>query len=538
MAELFHWPRCLVHAALFLMALPVWSASPAWADLSVLRRGNGAEVDTLDPARSETLNDGHIQQDLFEGLVTLDAQGRVVPAAAESWQVSSDGLRYVFTLRPGLRWSNGAPLTAEDFVYSFRRVVDPATGSGYAFLYFPIRNAEAIVDGKIRDPASLGVAAPDARTLVITLASPTAYFLSLLSHPKFLPVWRPDIERYGAGFTQPGHLVSNGAFTLTEWTPQSRMVLDKNPLFHDAAHVRLDAVIYLPIEDEDEELKLYRAGELDITSTVPAGQMRFIHAYLGDQLHVSPLLGTYYYGFNLTKPPFKDAPGLRQALSMVIDREALTQKVLRTGQTPAYGWVPDGIPGYTGARVAWRDWPMAKRLALARQLYAQAGYGPDHPLRTSILYNTSNDHKRIAIAVAAMWHDALGVETSLVNQEFKVFLATRQQHNTQIYRSGWIADYADPGSFTALLRSTSGLNDFGYANRAFDNLTSKADSTTDPAARAALLARAEAMILTDMPLIPLFNYAQSHMVKPYVSGFAPNVLGYSYSKDIALATHG
>ncbi|HTH97909.1 MAG TPA: peptide ABC transporter substrate-binding protein [Stellaceae bacterium] len=542
MTRLFHR---FLRPSWVLLGLLAWlQSSMALADapnnqnLQILRRGNGAEIDTLDPARSETINDGHVQQDLFEGLVTLDPRDQVVPAAAQSWTISPDGLHYVFTLRPDLRWSNGARLTSEDFVYSFRRVVDPATGSDYAFLYFPIRNAQNIAEGRIHDLAALGVAAPTPNTLTIDLAAPTPYFLGLLAHAKFLPVYRPAVERWGMAWTQPGHLVSNGAFTLTEWTPQSRMVLSRNPYFHDAAHVHLDRVIYLPIENEDEELKLYRAGELDITSTVPAGQMRFIHRYLQAEFHVFPMLGTYYYGLNLTRAPFKGNKKLRQALSMVIDREALTSKVLRTGEIPAYSWVPDGIPGYAPAHVPWATWPMARRIAMARQLYAEAGYGPGHPLHTSILYNTSNNHRQIAIAVAAMWRDALGVQTDLVNQEFKVYLETRRQkHDTQIYRGGWIADYADASSFTDLLRSTSGLNDFGYANPLYDNLTARAATMADVKARNALLADAEAMILDDTPLIPLYQYVLAHMVKPYVHGFHPNVLDYSYSKDITLGPH-
>lgn len=522
--------RC--RAALLLVAL-LLSLSPALAQ--TLHRGNGAEPGTLDPAKSETVGEGHIQADLFEGLVILDANGAVQPGQAERWTISADGRVYRFTLRPGLRWSNGEPLTAADFVYSLRRVVDPAVGSGYAYLLAPILNADAIIAGTIKDPARLGVRALDPRTLIITLAAPTPYFLTLLAHSKFLPVHRASVEHWGQSFTRPGHLVSNGAYLLKEWVPQARIVLEWNPYYWDAGHVALRRVVYLPIEDGGTELRMYRAGQLDITADVPAALLDIVRRDFPHELATAPALSATYLGYNLTRPPFRDAAQLRLALALVIDREAICTRILKSAARPAYGWVPPGIPGYRPERVFWADWPMARRLALARELYADSGYGPGYPLRTELRFNTNDTNKRLAIAVAAMWRNSLGVETAVVNEEFKVFLENRKARVvTQVYRAGWIADYADPSTFADLLESSAGLNDTGYHNQEYDRLVEAAATETDPARRMAELAAAEKLLLSDLPLIPLYDGVWLHLVKGYVRGYSPNVLGYAYSKDISL----
>lgn len=522
------WVALLLLAALLALSAPVLAQT--------LNRGNGAEPGTLDPAKSETVGEGHIQGDLFEGLVILDRSGTVQPGQAESWQISADGLVYRFTLRDGLRWSNGDPLGAEDFVYSLRRVVDPAVGSSYAYLLAPIRNAEAIAAGRIADPARLGVRAVGPRTLEITLAAPTPYFLTLLAHSKFLPVHRASVERWGRGFTRPGHLVSNGAFVLTEWVPQARIVLVRNPYYRDAGHVGPQRVVYLPIEDGGTELRMYRAGQIDITADVPAALLDIVRRDFPGALQAAPALSATYLGLNLTRPPFRDAPGLRLALALAIDREAICTRILKAAAVPAYGWVPPGLPGYVRQSVPWAGWSMARRLALARELYAAAGYGPGHPLRAELRFNTNDTNKRLAIAVAAMWRAGLGVETDLLNEEFKVFLENRKARAvTQVYRAGWIADYADPGTFTDLLRSDAGLNDTGYSSAEYDRLTAAAAAEASPARRLGLLEAAERRLLADLPLIPLYDGQWLHLVKPNIRGYAPNALGYAYSKDVSFA---
>ncbi|HVJ54771.1 MAG TPA: peptide ABC transporter substrate-binding protein [Aliidongia sp.] len=504
----------------------------------VLRLGNGAEPATLDPALAEATTDSNIQRDLFEGLTLLDAHNKIVPATAESWSLSPDGLVYTFKLRADAKWSDGSPVTAEDFVWSWQRMVDPATGSKYSFLYYPIKNAEDIATGHNKDVGSLGVKAIDAHTFEVTLKSPTGYFLSLIAHPRFLPVQKANVEKFHTQFTRPGNLVSNGAFMLKEWTPQSRIVLIKNPAYHSAAGVKLSEVDYFPIENQNEELKRYRAGELDVTAEVPSDQVDFIKQSMAGEFHTSPYLGTYYIGFNMTRAPFKDDPKLREAINLVIDREAIVEKVVKTGEIPAYSWVPPGLEGYQSQTVAWKSMPMVERIARAKQLYKEAGYGPDHPLTIDCRYNTSENHKKIMIAVASMIKQGLGAQCSLVNEEFKVFLETRKQKKlTELFRDGWIGDYSDPNTFAELLQSDSGLNDPGYSNPEYDKLVKQAAVTVDVEQRAALLEQAEKLMLQDLPMAPLYHYVKKEMIKPYVVGYTPNILGETYSKDIYLTKH-
>jgi oligopeptide transport system substrate-binding protein len=522
--------------AIMVMIATLLSAGAAeLADQQVLRIGNGSEPQTLDTALSENIQDGHIENDLFEGLIILDAAAQVIPGVAESWTLSPDGLVYTFKLRADAKWSNGDPVTAEDFAWSWRRVVNPATGSKYAFLYYPIKNAEDIATARNPDVNALGVKAVDPQTFQVTLKSPTGYFLSALSHPIFGPQHRATIETFGNQFTRAGNLVSNGAFTLKEWTPQSRIVLVRNPHYWDVANVKLTEVSYYPIENQHEELKRYRAGELDITNDVPSDQVDFIKQNFPKELRLHPYFGSYYLSLNVTKPPFKDNLKLRQAVNMVIDRDAITSRITRTGELPAYGWVPPGIPGYTPQTVPWKDMPMAERIAAAKVLYQEAGYGPSNPLKLQIHYNTSENHKKIMIAVAAMLKQTLGIESTLINEEFKVFLETRKQKKvTQLFRSGWVGDYADPNSFAEFMQSESGLNDSGYSNPAYDKLVKQAAVTVDPEKRADLLEQAERLLLADLPIMPIYYNVNKRVVKPTVVGFEPNILGYFYSKNISI----
>ena len=525
--------RCLlILSILSLLTLP------AYADDQVLRLGNGAEPGTLDPALADLNPDLQILHDLFEGLVTIGPAGEALPGQAESWTISPDGMTYRFTLRPGLAWSNGAPLTAEDFAWSWRRMVDPRTGSKYGFPFYPIVNAERIVTGAEPDPNALGVRALDDRTLEVRLKAPTGFFLKLAGAPGFMPAYRPAVEKYGAQYTRPGNLVSNGAFMLSEWTPQSRIVAVRNPHYWDAAAVKLDKVEYLPIENQNEELKRYRAGEIDETYDVPSDQLDFVRAELPKDLRITPFMGTYYLGFNLTRPPFKHNLKLRQAINLVIDREANVARITKAGEIPAYGWVPPGIEGYAPQSFDWKDEPMAARIAKARELYAEAGYGPSKPLVLELRYNTSENHKKIMIAVAAMLKQALGIQVELVNQEFKVFAEARKaKRETQLFRDGWTADYPDANNFAELLLTDAGLNDSGYANPAYDALVHQAQLTVEPGARNALLQQAERLVLQDEPLAPIFTYTLKRLVKPYVRGYTLNILGFYYAKEVSIDPH-
>lgn len=501
---------------------------------TVLRKGNGAEPQTLDPHRAQGVPEANILRDLYEGLVSENPDGALAPGAAAHWDVSADGRIYTFYLRKGARWSNGAPLTANDFVYSLRRTVDPATGSSYAAILSPIQHAAAIIEGKV-PPESLGVQALDSHVLKITLESPTPYFLGLLTHTTTYPVYHPAVERFGAAFTQPGNSVSNGAYTLDEWVVASHVTLRHNPRYWDAANTRIGIVKYYGIDDQEAELRRYRAGELDLTSTVPLGQLEWVRERLRDEYRAAPYLGTYYYGLNLTRPPFKDNRALRKALSLAIDRDILVGKVTRGGELAAYGWVPPGIENYSGQTLIYADWPRSRLIRLARRLYRAAGYTRAKPLTVDIRYNNSDTHQKIAVVIASMWRQVLGVDTTLVNEEWKVFLQNVQQRLvTQVYRASWIGDYNDAYTFAELLHSRFGLNGVGYASERYDRLLAQAAGESDQQQRRALLQQAERVLLADHALIPLYFYVSKRLLKPYVKGYRDNVMDHHYTKNLRI----
>ncbi|HET8880555.1 MAG TPA: peptide ABC transporter substrate-binding protein [Solimonas sp.] len=499
-----------------------------------MRIGNGPEPESLDPQRMASVSALNIARDLYEGLTRIAADGRVMPAAAQGWQIADGGRRYTFELREGLRWSNGAPLTASDFVAGLRRAVDPATGSPFAQLLSPIANADAIARGDA--PVTMLAAWVLSPTrLQILLKQPTPYFLSLLAHPASFPVYGPALARYGRGFARPGRLVSNGAYQLAGWRVQAQVELQRNPNYWNDASTRIDRVQYLPTEDVASELQRYRANEIDVTSEIPLVQAPALRAQFGAQLHVAPYLGSYYYGFNVQRPPFAGQRDLRLALALALDRELIVDKVMNGLAQPAYGWVPPGIPGYRAQSPPWAAWSQARRVAEARRLYAAAGYSPDHPLRIELRYNTHDDHKRIATVIAAMWKQTLGAETTLINEENKVFLAQRRLRRvTQVFRASWIGDYADPTSFLDVLTTRNGRNDMGWHDETYDALIDSAARQSDEQQRAALLESAERRALDDMPFIPIYWYVSKHLVKPRVHGWRDNLLDYHYSKDLRI----
>lgn len=525
----------LAAAAAFWFYQPQTSApSPQDVAAVTLNRGNGHEPESLDPQRSRTDSEHIILRDLYEGLTSLDEQARPVPAAASAWTVSPDGRTYEFTLRSGLRWSNGDPLTAEDYVFALQRLVDPATASPYAQIVDMLEGAGDITAGK-REPRTLGVESPEANRIVMRLRAPAPYLPGLLAHPSTFPVHRPSLERFGREFTRPGNSVSNGAFVLEGWSIGSHVTASRNRYYWNDANNRIDAVKFHHIADQAAELRRYRAGELDITYVVPGAQFQWVRENLPDELHVSPQLSTYYYGYNLSKPPFKDNAPLRRALSMAIDRERLTQLVTGRGELPAYGWVPQGVDQYSSQSPDWAQLGSEERVAEARRLYAQAGYSERKPLRTEIRYNADESHTRIALAIQAMWKEHLGVEATLVGEEFKVLLQNINQADvTQVFRSSWIADYNDAYTFAQYLKSDFGLNLPRYRNTEYDRLVNQAAAEVDRARRQSLLEQAEALMLDDQPIIPLYFYVSKHLVKPWVQGWRNNVMNVQYSKDMAI----
>jgi oligopeptide transport system substrate-binding protein len=351
------------------------------------------------------------------------------------------------------------------------------------------------------------------------------------------PVHRASFERYGDQFTRPGNLVTNGPFTLAEWVVQSHIKLVRNHYYWDDANVRLEEVWFYPTEDQPAELKRYRAGELDWTDVVPASQMKWLRQNLAHELVIAPYLSSYFYGFNNTKPPFKGNPNLRRALALAVNRQIIAEQVLGAGQIPSFGWVPP-VANYTSQSMPEAGWTQEQREAEAKRLYAAAGYSAENPLRTEILYNTQENHRRIALAIAAMWKQVLGVQTKITNQEWKVFIDTRnRQQETQVYRHGWVGDYNDAFTFAELWRSTSGQNDIGYRNADYDRLVTAAQSELDLGKRAQILQEAERILLADMPLMPLYFYVTARLIKPWVKGYAPNIMDHHHHKSFYLLKH-
>jgi oligopeptide transport system substrate-binding protein len=514
------------------------SKLPGDFDPSVLRRGNGPEPDTLDPQLARTEAAFHILRDVFEGLTAVGPDGSAVPAAAESWTVSPDGLEYRFALREGLRWSNGDALKASDFVTGMRRLVDPKTASPYAQFIDPVLNAGAITRGE-KKPNELGVSAPDDRTVLIRLESPAPYLLGLLAQPGTFPVHGPSLAANGTEYARPGKLVSNGPFVLDDWVMGSHVLVRRNPHYWNDRATKLERVKFVHISDAGTELRQYRAGQLDFTFVVPAQQFQWIKQNLAQELHVAPQLSVYYYGFNLTQPPFKDNPKLRRALSLAIDRDKLTTAVTGVGEAPAYGWVPRGVWNYTPQQFDYANTPYAERLAEARRLYAEAGYSTEKPLRIELRYNSGDTHNRLAVAIAAMWQDGLGVETQLYAEEFRALLQSIQaRQDTQVFRSSWVGDFNDAYTFAQLLKTGFGINLTGYSNPRYDALLADAVRQADPARRRALLEEAERLMLADHPVLPLYFYVNKHLVKPWVQGWTDNVMNVVYSKDLSLAAPG
>jgi oligopeptide transport system substrate-binding protein len=499
-----------------------------------LVRGNGPEPDSLDPQRARTVEAGNVLRDVLEGLTAVGRDGGPVPAAAERWDVSADGRRYTFTLRAGLRWSNGDAVVAEDYVAALRRLVDPATASQYAQIVDAIAGAPDIIAGR-RPAAELGVDAPDSRTVVVTLSSPAPYLPGLLSHPSTFPVHRGTLARLGDEFMRPGQAVTNGPFTLVRWVQGSHIDLGRNRHYWNDAATRLGAVRWVSNADSAAEYRRYRAGEIHVTAVVPPAQFDRIRAEHGAELRIDPQLGTYFYGFNLDREPFRSQSGLRRALSLVIDRERLVENVTRVGERPAHGWVPPGTYDYASQSFDYAARPMSERIAEAQRLYAAAGYSRARPLRFELRYNSGDVHNRIAVAVSQMWKEALGVEAELVAVEFKVLQQDIEARRIDLYRLAWIGDYNDPYSFLQYFKSDFGINTARYRDPRYDALLRRASASVDPAARRALLEEAERLLLGGHPVLPLYFYVTKHLVSPRVSGWYDNVMNVTYSRDLALA---
>jgi len=506
---------------------------------TVLRRGNASAVGTLDPNKSDMHQDANVLNDLFEGLLSLDGKGQPRPGAAQRWEISPDGLIYTFHLRTDAKWSDGSPVTAEDFVFAWRRLADPATAASYGYFVWPIVNGMAIGKGE-KKPEELGVEAVDAHTLRVRLEKPAGYFLAQLQHPAMAPLHRESLSQHGPDFTQPGKLVSNGAYRLAENVPQSHIKLVRNPHYYDAAQVKIDAVYFHVAENLETEFKRFRAGEFDVTYTLPTTQVAWARDNMPEAYRPTPTYATFYISPNQTREPWKSNLKLRAALSLAIDREAIANKVLRGDMRPAYSFVPPGeVGGYTPPLPDWAGLTQAERDARAKALLAEAGYGPGG--RTlppiEVVYSTSENNRNVLIAIAAMWKQKLGIETQLNNQEGRVVSAMGSNKSYKdLHFFSWIGDYPDPVSFLQITRSdVTQLNFPAYDSPDYDRLIDEADVTLDAARRLELLRRAEARLLEDHGLIPVFHNTRRRLVSPKVKGWHPNPLDFNLTRYLEIA---
>ncbi|HMG51706.1 MAG TPA: peptide ABC transporter substrate-binding protein, partial [Inquilinus sp.] len=448
---------------------------------------------------------------------------------------SDDGLTYTFKLRQNGMWSDGTPVTAADFVFGWQRLVDPKIGSAYAYYLDQVVNAKDIRNGA-KPVDTIGAKAVDDHTFEVKLVTPTAYFISSLVHQSTYAVSKANVAKFGDDYIKAGNLVSNGAYMLAEAVPQGYIKLVKNPHFHDAANVKIDTVMIYPTEDIDSELQRFKAGELDMTYELPSQQIPSLKKEIGDQVHISPYLGIYFYAYNLTHEPWKSSPELREALSLAIDRDSLIKNVTQADQIPAFSFVPPGTLNFPSWEPADAKLTQAERDAKAKDLFAKAGYGPDKPLKLELTYNTSENHKKVAVFIAAMWKQKLGVDVSLVNQEWGTFQNTRNKKEfPDIARHGWIGDYNDAYGFLQLEQGDVGeQSTSGYANPKFDDLMTQAAKAVDPKQRGELMQQAEKVMIADLPVLPLYFYTTHHAVSPAVKGWVDNVQDFHLARWLSV----
>jgi oligopeptide transport system substrate-binding protein len=495
----------------------------------VLRRGLSGDLSSLDPAAAADTFSIQVLQDLYEGLTTESSTGAAVPGVAASWTVDSAGTQYTFHLRPDARWSNGKPVRAQDFLTAWRRLLDPKQGSPVADDLRLIAGAGAIIAGQAA-PATLGVAAPSDDVFIVNLSQPAAYLPQILAHSAAFPVYSDAAARTHSA----GEWVSNGPYVLSQWQPGTSLELTKNPAYWDRANVHTPTVEYQITSDDGSQYARYRAGQIDLTDSVPANMLPALRAEHSSELVIAPYLGTAYYGLNLSNKTIGSNLALRKALAMAVDRRQLVD-TLGFGQVGAYGFVPPGAWNYAPQSWAWAGGSDADRIAEAKRLYAQAGFTPESPLHLRLLFNSNPVIRRTAILTAAMWKEVLGVETELSDEEYKVFLQSRRDKSRwDVARLGWTADFNDASNFLDTFRAHSPNNDSGFANPAFDALVDQAAATSDLEKRRHLLENAERVMLDDYPIVPLYFLVSKALVKPYVRGFKPSPLNHMPSKALSL----
>lgn len=502
----------------------------------ILHFGNGAEPQELDPHVVTGVPENRIISTLLEGLVAKDPETlEPIPAVAESWEISDDSRVYIFHLREDARWSNGDPVTAEDFRWSWWRALQPALGNQYAYMLFPIENAEAYARGDLEDFDKVGVQVLDSHTLKVTLANPTPYFLQLLDHQSTYPVHRGTIEQFGAPdergtrWTRPGNYVGNGPFTLETWRLNDIIQVRRNPHYWAADEVGLEGVDFHPIENVSTEERMFRAGQLHITGTLPIDKIAVYREENPEVLQVAPYLGTYYYRFNVRRPHLDDKR-VRRALNLAVDRKAIVEQVTKGGEKPAYTFTPPDTMGYTA------DTSLRFDPAAARRLLTEAGYprGEGFP-EIELLYNTSEGHQKIAVALQQMWNEHLNIDIALNNQDWKVFLNSVQVGDYSLARAGWIGDYVDPNTFLNMWVTDGGNNQTGWSNARYDEIVEKlAPAAKSRQERYALLREAEGILLDELPIIPIYIYTSKSLIHPSVKGVPGNLLDHILFRNVRL----
>jgi oligopeptide transport system substrate-binding protein len=525
----------MLRALFSLAAAVILSLSPAFAEV-VLNRGNsGGEPFSLDPHNTQGTWENFIVGDMLEGLVTEDVNGQLIPGAAESWSISPDGLVWTFKMRQGAVWSDGTPVTADDFVYSWRRLMNPATAAQYASILYVVKNAEAVNGMKLPED-QLGVAAPDPNTLVVTLEHPAPYFDGIVAHQATFPVPKQQIEKFGDQWIKSGNYVSNGPFTLVDWRVQEYVRLAKNPKYHDAANVKVDIVNWIPINDFVAGVKRYRTGELDIYDQFPSAQYKSLLAQMPDEVKLAPYLATSYLTFNQRQDMFKDKR-VREAISLAIDRQTITERIYQLGEPVACAIVPPETANYEKGATSpdCRLATQAERNERAKQLLAEAGYGPENPLKFRLYTTQDLDSKKAAAAMQSMWR-GVGINAEIVgNEPATHYNQHLQAANFDVGTAAWVGDYNDPETFLFMFEtSNKGFNYGGWSNAQYDELMTQERLEPDATKRAAIMRQAEQILLDDYGVAPTRFRLNPFLVKTYLKGFVGNIRGVNRSRWMSI----
>jgi len=496
-------------------------------------RGNAADPGSLDPAYFQNESEQNLLEDFFLGLMTVDPKANVIPGMAESWTTSEDGLTWTFKLREA-QWSDGTPVTADDFVFSWRRLVDPKIAAPYAYFIYGIKNATAVNAGKLPLEA-LGVAAPDPHSFVVSLEHPAPYLLEMLTHMALYPLPPHVVEAKGKDWTRAENYVCNGPFTLVEWVPHDHITAKKNPRFYDADNVKLDTVIYYPTDDYAAALKQMRVGELDVQMRIDTQQIDWIRANMPETIDFIPQLSVEYVLVNQGRPPFGDIR-VRAAINMVLNREAIANKIRRVGEIPAYSIVPPGTANFPGGNgFDFKSWTYDRRIARAQALMKQAGFGAGNRVSTTFMIRSTaaGIYRGVAAAIQQMLSLAY-IDVAIIPNDFSIFSSETQNHNFDMCETAWGADFNDAETFLTLFQTGGGNNDGQYSNPEFDRLLAAEQQEKDIVARGKILMQAEAQLLRDHAVMPLYFFANPEMARPYVKGWVPNSISYHLSRWVSI----